>query len=330
MTSSLNNPASNEPEEKLYNQLKEAVKNSGYPLQTRVAAQLQPSLTVVEEWGYIDRNQTTRRALDIFAHRRLCEKDTEDTVIPTLILLIECKQSRNPYVFFKSITANNRNIRQFPKIYGLSSEKFWLNVGSSAKDFHISKCLGLSEHEFVDNDIVISSVFAAARPKGKDTRDGKQKAKDAEDKIGPPLELSGDDTFNGIVLPLISATEYARKYYKPLNTLPVYFARLVLSICVIDAPLIVAETRVDETNLEPVSWVRAFRQEADPDSSKSVGLNHFVIDVVRYDYLAQFINQHVIPFAEVYAQRVLQNQKLFLSGHGRVANLDNWKWSEIH
>ena len=85
-------------------QVEEAVRRSGYPLQTVIARALSTAFHVREEWSYIDADTAELRTLDLLAERPFYESDVHSRVRPTLDLLIECKQSDLPYVFFLAST----------------------------------------------------------------------------------------------------------------------------------------------------------------------------------------------------------------------------------
>ena len=80
-------------------ELIKAIETSGYPLQGTVASLLKQEFVIAEEWSYIDLDLKERRSLDVFAYRSLLQ-NCDQAVQPSLILLIECKRSRQPYVFF--------------------------------------------------------------------------------------------------------------------------------------------------------------------------------------------------------------------------------------
>ena len=82
----------------------EAVAKSGYPLQTIIARSLRgQEFGVNEEWSYIDRDTSDLRTLDIMAAKLFYDFESEPTrVRPTLNLLIECKQSNLPFIFFSA------------------------------------------------------------------------------------------------------------------------------------------------------------------------------------------------------------------------------------
>lgn len=81
-----------------------------------MASKLDGYFSVTEEWGYIDRDSKDHRTLDIFAHKRLHE-DNDAPIQPNLVLLIECKRSSHPYVFFENVI--ERSMPGFPFVSGL-------------------------------------------------------------------------------------------------------------------------------------------------------------------------------------------------------------------
>ena len=85
-------------------QLSAAIEKSGYPLQTVVAESLRPYCErLSEEWSYVDRDSGLLRAIDVRADRTYEQDDADDPHLrATLTLLVECKQSDMPYVFFLS------------------------------------------------------------------------------------------------------------------------------------------------------------------------------------------------------------------------------------
>jgi len=81
--------------------LAEAIRHSGYPLQTVIANYLRNRFMVQEEWGYVDRDTRELRTIDILAQDRLYDLSAEQPYArPILNLIIECKQSDLPFVFF--------------------------------------------------------------------------------------------------------------------------------------------------------------------------------------------------------------------------------------
>jgi hypothetical protein len=86
------------------------------PLQGIVAGKLLSlGFTVAEEWGYIDRDTRKHRAIDVCAWRTL-PRDEAHGISPTVDLVLECKRSRHPLVFFKKVA--DFGVPDFPAISG--------------------------------------------------------------------------------------------------------------------------------------------------------------------------------------------------------------------
>src|SRR3954452_20302428 len=81
-----------------------SILSSGYPLQVVVAQQfLSRNFYVQQEWSYVDRDTSTLRAIDCFASKRYWEHEkNQPRARPELDLIVECKQSPLPYVFFSA------------------------------------------------------------------------------------------------------------------------------------------------------------------------------------------------------------------------------------
>jgi hypothetical protein len=95
----------------------DSIEKSGYPLQGVVANKLLTrAFHVTEEWGYADRDTHDARSLDVAAYHGL-GSERAAAVNPCLFLLIECKRSTHPYVFFRTTT--HSDISWFPHIADL-------------------------------------------------------------------------------------------------------------------------------------------------------------------------------------------------------------------
>jgi hypothetical protein len=288
LDTNLNNPSGNVLPQGLDSELLEtAVKLSGYPLQTAVAVELQKHFNVIEEWGFVDRETGTKRSLDLFAYKPLTEKALEanNRSNPVLTLLVECKRSDLPFVFFKSVT--QREIPGFPAVHGLTSKRVEVIEGNTLSYKYVSQYLDLLEHSFVSSDVIVCNTFCKASRKGKE------------------LELSGTEPFNNIVLPLISALEHSFAYYKAQHKDQAKYPSLTLGICVLDAPMIVADATKTDNALTLTPWIRVIRQEAPIDPRNERNYEHHAIDIVHSGFLTTFIEQHVIPFADFFCDRIL-------------------------
>ena len=243
MKSSQHNPPGNAlPQGMKPEQLEEAVQRSGYPLQTVAAVELQKHFGVTEEWGYVDRETGKQRALDIFAYKRLHDAPVGANLIyPSMALLVECKRSDLPFVFFKSVTSYE--MPEFPAVYGLWYELIDLRAKNVGRSVTPAEALCITELDFVKAGPTICSTFSKANRKGKGVELAKPDSMTKENQKGKAgeLELSGAETFSGIVLPLVSAMEHVRLHYKSRSNMSPYYPTLVIAACVLDAPMIVAD-----------------------------------------------------------------------------------------
>jgi hypothetical protein len=214
------NPSSNElPKGISEEDLVSGIEISGYPLQGIVAEFLTEGFKVIEEWGYIDKDTKEHRSLDIFAEIKLPE--IEGKVDPSLILLIECKKSAHPYVFFKNIVESKLN--EFPIIAGVQvSIKAY--DGGYCDPCPITKVLNLEEENFQKNGPFVCSSCSQAIPNGK------------------KVDLSGGDFYNKVILPLIKAHHHAKEIYKSRIYSNTTMPTMIIPIVVIDAPLILIDS----------------------------------------------------------------------------------------
>jgi hypothetical protein len=261
-------------------QLVDAVKVSGYPLQSLVAQELASRFEVIEEWGYTDRTTKEHRTLDIYAFCQL----GEDTGVgrPRLHLLVECKRSNLPFVFFPPGVP--RLAFDFPEVLGLG--RFSLSLGNNTiQDASPATFFCAAEAPFV----------AAARLAVSFTR-AQRKSND--------LDLSGDMPFNQVVMPLASAVEQMRQIFHGMSGTPI----IVLSLCVIDGAMIVASGTTEAPVLQLEPWVRVVHQESVQDGNHWARRN-YAIDFVHREFLRRYVTEHAVPFATVFAARMTEYQR---------------------
>jgi hypothetical protein len=300
------------------------IEKSGYPLQSVVADRLvKRGFNVTEEWGYSDRDSGEPRSLDVLASSDQ-RFDRTAEVVPGIVVMIECKRSEHPYIFFRMVT--RPHMEWFPSVYGLPHFGASLRERNSSKQSErheivsASRALGLSELPFVSLGPDRAASFSQAKPNG--------------NKVG----LSGAEAFSNLVLPLSKAADHARSVYGHASgpgyiggrgTATAVFARAALSIALLDAPMILVED--PDRVVEPVytPWVRIIRQEPNVDRlSGDTPFRHFAIDAVHIDFFDEYLEKHVSPFEKEFAHRLETLGDVFLDG-GEVPDLDRWHWSEI-
>jgi hypothetical protein len=286
----IDNPSSNSlptdiTEDKLFN----AVRKSGYPLQVIIAKILQDCLgkynKIQEEWCFPNDEIGEIRSIDILAQKILFDPQKIPDVRPILNLLIECKQSQLPYVFFLSDIAALFKSPSFPDFAGLHGEGIY---GDSGIVVPILTGIGLDSHPFINNPAEYSLTFSKCVRKGKD------------------IELSGSDAYLGIVLPLLKAMQHFKATKKPPTTAQFFDCHLPLCVGVLDAPMI--GIRLVNGTQEGVylPWVRIFRHQSE---SLRIWENISIIDIVHKDYFHTYLNSHVLPFAKVFAKKCKTYQR---------------------
>ncbi|WP_439821409.1 hypothetical protein ACSPX5_08160 [Pseudomonas sp. HLG18] len=282
----------------------EAIAKSGYPLQTRVTETLSSEFYIQEEWSYKDRDSSALRSLDILASKRLVDiHHPQPKVTPAINLLIECKQSDLPFIFFES--NHPPALKYFPTIAGLKSESIELITDDDPSTWTIStlSALGLDKHKFI-SDAPISSTFSkCARRSGKS------------------LELSGEESYNGIVLPLIKAAAHFEHSRSPRSTYQYFSAGLTIPIAVVNAPMVLVNSKKPNSTAKLSPWVRVARHEYEGDSDDWQKDRLWAIDVVHEDYLSEYLSKHAMPFAEEFARLTLKHPEELASGKGFVPSL---------
>jgi hypothetical protein len=166
--------------------IRDAIAKSGYPLQNIVANYCEEAkFRVVEEWSYLDKDSGQLRTIDVKAEMPLfdyLELKREIRIRPSLVLLIECKQSQLPYVFFLS----RRPIRasHFPFLAGLHHEEIAIKTDDDRSTYNvgIAGALDLQFRPFLVEDPEFCASFSKCVRKGK------------------ALELSGSDPFLNLVV----------------------------------------------------------------------------------------------------------------------------------
>lgn len=279
--------------------VQQAVDASGYPLQSIVANRLKDDYAVIGEWGFRDRTTQEMRALDLLARRDLYEPADANAcrVRPGLILLIECKRSALPYVFFEEGSGSLR-VGGFPKIGGLRDDAVVVETDDDRSSWHLTvlQALSLELHDFLTQPPT-SATFSKCVRKGSD------------------LTLSGTDAYQGSVLPLMSATEHFLNTAAPRPTFHYFDAFVVVPVAVLDAPMVAVT--VDEhgsSHLRMTEWQRIWRVEPPEGPDPIRHGTPTALDVVHMDFLQEYLDDHLLPFAALFAERAVEHAEELASG----------------
>jgi hypothetical protein len=310
------NPATNLlPAGMTESSLVQAIRSSGYPLQTQVAQLLSNTMRVQHEWSYLDQQSGALRALDLVASKALWDEHKIHAVrshlYPSLTLLVECKRSELPYVFFETHSPDFYPFR-LPLVTGLPHDHITLHFEGrdlSTLTTPLSLAMSMFAHPFMTSSMPRSFSFARVH------------------RAGSRIELSGEDVYNGVVLPIVKATAYVSKLHEPSGDALYFYPELVLPVCVIDAPMVVQSPDGTAT-MQP--WVRVFRNETFEEATRINEHDWYMIDFVHSDYLAEYVSM-ADAFATEYCGRMLAHEPELLSGSGHVSTtIDDLPGDDIH
>lgn len=264
-----------------------AIAKSGYPLQTYVAHTLRDlEFTVSPEWSFIDRDTQNLRSMDLHATLRLYERGDQTRARPAIDLVVECKQSELPFVFFTGETMPWT--ARFPYVVGLKSDRFSISTDESGNGWStdIQSALGLDKHPF-------STAAPIAYTMSKCQRKG-----------GSDVILSGEEAYSGIILPLVKALHHLKVAESPPKTAHYFDIHYSVAVAVLDAPMLAFENGI--TSMSP--WVRLLRHEAgDAKLGKNDRGKTLAVDVVHRDFLESYIQDHLLPAARDFADKVLRH-----------------------
>lgn len=137
-------------------QVHNAVDASGYPLQMYVSdifrskksSSHKETFHISEEWCFVDRDTNALRSIDLLATTSLHGWEPQPRVRPALAVLVECKQSQLPYLFFE--TQNKPRLVDFPVVAGLRRDKITIKTDDyrSSWQYAVIHALDLNDDHF--------------------------------------------------------------------------------------------------------------------------------------------------------------------------------------
>jgi hypothetical protein len=105
---------------------------------------------------------------------------------------------------------------------------------------------------------------------------------------GKNLELSGEETFRGIALPISKALNHLRVSSTPGGHRMYFDVRLVFPLAVLRAPLLTVRVENERVDLQDTPWVRLLRSEPDSDGWSWRWPSMTGFDIVQFDYLSTY------------------------------------------
>jgi hypothetical protein len=297
MKNANNNPASNKlgsgvTEEKI----EEAVSKSGFPLQTRIAANLvSKKFMVQEEWCYKDIDTNEDRTTDILASRYFTPEKKGSHIYPVLNLLIECKKHELPYIFFLSDKKDDW-LPNFPLLSGFPAE--CINVTSdddpSSWELSIVEAFGLQKNSFMEKPPVCTSFTKCVRK-------------------GTDLDLSGE-AFSSLVLPLAKAMEQLKLSSRPPDSVLYYHFHTIIAIGLLEAPMVGVNVSEQGHDFISLPWVRLIRHEPLEDTDPFFAPKVYVIELIHKDYFSDYLTSSLLPFFGELSNLAYKHEKELISG----------------
>ena len=306
MKATIKNPKENKlPPGVALSDIDDSVTKSGYPLQLVISELLRSAFSLQHEWSFIDQETKKVRNMDILASKYLWDFTNYETrVRPELNLIIECKQSELPYVFF--ITPTNPTGTMTPDICGLNSNEIEIDTDDdlSTWTYPITEAINLNKHDFISKVIPCITFSKSVR-----TSKG--------------IELSGSNAYNSIIHPLIKAIDYYKELKKPSSTEVYFDCHYVQGIGVLDAPMICSRTVGEYNKIFFSPWVRLYRNLPIEKKNSFQTPKLCAIDIVHKNFFHEYIKIHLIPYAEYFSKQIIKHSqiiaenKAFVKGRGK-------------
>jgi hypothetical protein len=292
----------------------DAVAKSGYPLQNIVSDYFgTATFRTVEEWSYLDKDSGQLRTIDVKAERPLFDYEIgrDIRIRPSLVLLIECKQSQMPYVFF--LSRHPIRVSHFPVFAGLRGEEIAIKTDDDRSTYNVGilGALDLQFRPFLIEDPEFCSSFAKCCRKGKE------------------LELSGSDPFLSLVSPLVKALQPCHTAVKPPITAEYFDLYLTLAVAVIDGPMMGVRVQEGSNKLIFLPWVRTVRHEYFEGADWLERGRAFAVDIVHKDFLSTYVENHVQNFAAEFSGLAIKHDRVLASGKAFVSGMNEKPYVEL-
>ena len=226
-------------------------------------------------------------------------------------MVIECKQSDLPYVFF--LSESNTRLSDFPVISGLKTGEIIITSDDdpSSWAFRPLELLDLDHLPFLQDSVPLCLTLSKCIRKGKD------------------LVLSGSDPYQNLIFPILKASSHFDRIQKPPPTAHYFDCEMVIGLAVLDAPMVGVRLTNSGTKIELLPWVRVVRHQPADGANKYDRRNVIGIDLVHKEFLNNYIDGHVLPFANEFSSMVLKHPDVLADERGFVAGMGKSSWTNI-
>jgi hypothetical protein len=267
-----------------------AIHKSGYPFQAEVVDRISRHLRAIhegnfdvdEEWAFVDGDSGSVRAVDALLSIGFPSSPGAVGALGfSAQILIECKQTELPYVCFVRPHIGGHT-QTFPEIAGIRSMDMDIYVDEDPDGDDPGIAIGMSVHD----TLAIFDIEFFTRPCPYTVSISK-----VARKAGGKLEMTGEDAYRSITLPLLKAADYLGERLGPKKSQRMFGFHPIMEVAVISGPLFSYEKDATGEHLHPINWVRACRLEPSRDGFSSATNSIRYFDIVHESYLEEYFSQ---------------------------------------
>jgi hypothetical protein len=130
-------------------------------------------------------------------------------------------------------------------------------------------------------------------------------------------------------MPILKSLHHFQVVSQPPKTAWYFNANLAIGIGVLDAPMIGVRPSAKSNELTLMPWVRVLRHEYLEDLEWWDRSKLFALDIVHKDFLGEYLEKHVLPFAETFSGLVIKHQHVLATGEGFASGMGKDSWNDI-
>jgi len=268
-----------------------AIEKSGYLMEQEIATTLEEmNFNVKTNASFEDEEEGKSREIDILAPQELFRDEEKKLTIYT-VLICECKNNQNPFVFIKR-KKNKYDLNPAPIEYLFPVEKYWKHTSKDGYNF-VSDIppfqfleLKKSHYYYKTEDKAVQ--FCKIIRKGKN------------------WEAMHDNIYDGIFYPLIKALnsqiKYVKKFKREWKHIYLFFPMVVLNS---EIYAIQSYDSVKKPVLvDSVSFVREIK-------SKTIN-GQYLVDFITKEKLKNHINNKILKFCNSIVEDYKSNPNKYL------------------
>jgi len=264
-------------------QIREAIDKSGYLFEQKIGYRLKErGYLVTPNYNFEDIETGKSREIDVYAISGVVKEKLDIDIWQ--LLLIECKKTSNPLVFFSQ--PKYEKLKKFEDYFEIVGVPESFNAGKDRGVVSLENYLKLSDlsHRYKLSDT--SSQFCMILRSHKE------------------WEAKHEHIYDGMIAPLIKCLYYEKKEYR--NSLPreTIQLRIIYPIVIVDSELYLMNSETNE--MKRKMWILFYRQYESTNVKLTVK-----IDFVRYKYIDAYLNRIETSFNHI-CDRVIKNRDILL------------------